>query len=139
MDRLSSLTKQHRDIKEIVEKIKILSLKGKIIDEDRAKEIRKSLSQLAGKLKIHMQREDDFLYPDLLKSEKQDVKRITQKFINEMGNLSVVFEKFNKKYLRYTIITENTDNFIKELKIVLEKLEERVESEENKLYTLISE
>ncbi len=136
MDRLGLLKKQHRDMEELVGEIRNLSLR-EVKNKEWAREIRKKLSLLAGKLSIHIQREDDFLYPDLLKSDREDVKRITKEFIGEMGDLNKVFKKFDKKYLRATVISESSENFVDDLTVVLEKLEQRIEREDNNLYPLV--
>ncbi|MTI60474.1 MAG: hemerythrin domain-containing protein [Firmicutes bacterium] len=138
MDSLGLLVQQHRDIKNLVNKLRTLSLEEKLADRERAKEVRKNLSLLVGKLKVHIKHEDDFLYPSLLESKNKDVRRISKKFIDEIGDFSKVLEKFNKKYLRHSVITENPDDFITDLTGVLTKLEQRIEKEDNKLYPLVN-
>ena len=110
--------------------------KKDIEEKENARNLRKKLSMLAGKLKIHMQREDDFLYPELLNNEKKEVKDMTKKYIAEMGGLADQFNEFNDKYKQYSAIIEDPNNFKKEFTTMSKKLLKRIDREDNKLYPL---
>lgn len=137
MSRTKVLIKQHKKIKTLINNLEKIITNEDIKTKEVAKNIRKNLSMLSGTLKIHMQREDKFLYPELLESDKESTKKLTKEFIEEMGDLADKFKTFNDKYKRYSIISENDEVFKDELEEYLFILKNRISREENEIYSLI--
>jgi len=81
---IALLQKQHAQIKEIVQELISISQEGL---NEKAFEISRKIGQLAGVLKIHLQAEDEFLYPNLLKHESSHISSTASAFTDEMGNL----------------------------------------------------
>ena len=137
MSRTKVLIKQHKKINNIINDLEEIISNEDLKTKDAAKSIRKKLSMLSGTLKIHMQREDKFLYPELLESDKESTKKLTKEFIDEMGDLANEFKDFNENYKRYSIISENPEKFSDELEDYLLILKNRISREENEIYSLL--
>lgn len=134
MINLSMFKRQHKEIGEILLKIKDLIKEGV---EKNASEIAKNINLLSGKLKIHLESEDKYLYPVLLNSKDNNLQNITKKYISEMGNICDLFTVYKNKYNIKIKIMENPFVFKKDTDSLFKALEKRVGKEEAELYPLI--
>ena len=123
MDNLSNLKRQHIEIVELINIIKDLSKNEENINEGI--EIAKNINILAGKLTVHLNSEDKYLYPDLLKSSDLKIKKIGE------------FTKFKNKYNTKSKLLKNKEEFKSELEITFKLLEKRIDKEDRELYKLI--
>lgn len=130
MSNIKFLKKRHGKMKGIIDDLESLVESKKFTTKENARMIRKELSKLAGIIKLHMQREDKYLYPDLLKSNNQDIQQSVQLFIDQMGDLDSKFDKFNSKYLRASLIAEREDKFRDESLEILSALKKRIVRED---------
>lgn len=128
MSQIDTIKKQHSEIANILEK-----LKNALSKEDYSA-ASSNINELAGKLKIHLRYEDDYIYPELLKSENTNVKNISNKFIKEMGDLASVFDDFKNKYNTKSKIESNITEFKSTCNVVIKALEKRLSKEDNELY-----
>lgn len=128
MSQIDTIKKQHSEIANILEK-----LKSALSKEDYYA-ASSNINELAGKLKIHLRYEDDYIYPELLKSENTNVKNISNKFIKEMGDLASVFDDFKNKYNTKSKIESNITEFKLTCNVVIKALEKRLSKEDNELY-----
>ena len=135
MDNLSNLKRQHIEIVELINIIKDLSKNEENINEGI--EIAKNINILAGKLTVHLNSEDKYLYPDLLKSSDLKIKKIGEDYIKEMGNICDEFTKFKNKYNTKSKLLKNKEEFKSELEITFKLLEKRIDKEDRELYKLI--
>jgi len=101
-----------------------------------AENARGVLSELAGRLKIHLAMEDKALYPRLLTQGDAEAKRVTQRFMNEMGTLSKSFETYVKRWPSPAAIQASAASFVAETKAIFAALQARVGLEERDLYPL---
>lgn len=96
------------------------------------------IGTLSGILLMHLKYEDECLYPLLLQHSDEKIQAVSKKYIEEMGNLSRVFSRYQEKYLRNPqAIKNNTAEFIKETNSILYAISKRVEKEENELFPLL--
>ncbi len=102
-----------------------------------AKEMRALLSELAGKLKVHLAMEDKHLYPKLLAHEDIAVRTTAQKFIDEMGGIAQVFTTYLDRWPHAKAIQGNAAGFIEETKGLFNALGNRINRENNNLYPLL--
>ncbi len=97
------------------------------------------IGTLTGVLLMHLNYEDEHLYPTLQQHPNEQIRRLSNQFQNEMGNLSTVFDQYKDKYLRKpNIIAENAREFIKDTSAILYAISKRVEKEEYELFPLLS-
>lgn len=104
-----------------------------------AKAARKLLNHFAGKLVVHLAKEDKSLYPTLLKSSDPKVVALTKRFIREMGDLAETFEGYTKRWVNPQTILENNEDFAAETKSIVTALGQRIDRENNELYVLADE
>lgn len=129
--------KQHREILEVGAKLGTL-LNEAALKADAAP-ARQALSQLAGKVKVHLAMEDKSLYPQLAASKKPQTASTATKFKQSMGGLVDVFLAFDKKYALPKDIATHSGDFIKEAKVVMGALGDRIKKEESELYELLDQ
>ncbi|MDF2839451.1 MAG: hypothetical protein K0Q99_222 [Clostridia bacterium] len=135
MANINDLKRQHKEIYEITSFLKLNMEENKVKQE--AAKLSQSINILAGKLKMHLIAEDDYLYPKLLKGADFKAKETAEKFINEMGNLAQVFTEYKGKYNISPRILGDIDGFIKETKMIVDALENRMNREDRDLYILL--
>ncbi len=129
-----SFRKQHEDIlsadQAIIAQLNVAGI------QSASDNIRLALSQLSGKLSIHLAMEDKSLYPRLLTSSDADTRRIAQEFMTEMGGLGAAFNDYNKKWTAQAIKAD-ANGFIKETNAVFSALSQRIARENTQLYPLV--
>jgi hemerythrin-like domain-containing protein len=131
MADIKNLTRQHGDIDLLIGNIKNLS-KGNI--ESSIDIIVKDINMLAGKLKIHLDTEDKFLYPDLLNMNNEVLNTMAKEYMKEMGNISSEFIKYKNNFNTKNKIISNVEQFKIQTVEVFEILERRINKEERELY-----
>ncbi|HEX2926018.1 MAG TPA: hemerythrin domain-containing protein [Ruminiclostridium sp.] len=129
---LDTLKRQHEEIAEILSDIKA-DLENKDISKE-AFQIASKISNLAGRLKIHLNTEDQYMYPQLLKSSNLEIKKTAQAYMDEMGTISDEFTAFKDSFNTRSKISSDVDLFIKECKRIFGLLEERISKENSTLY-----
>lgn len=132
MSRFDTLKEQHKDIARIVNTLKN-HIDQNNIEEDGL-EIAKTINLLAGRLTIHLKLEDDYLYPELIKSENANTRALAEKFSREMGGLATTFMDYKNKFNTRSKIVDNKDAFRENTLIIIKALEERLQKEDTQLY-----
>ncbi|HQA60741.1 MAG: hemerythrin domain-containing protein [Tepidanaerobacteraceae bacterium] len=131
---ISLLLKQHVQISEILQELMSIPQEGLA---EKAFEISKKIGQLAGVLKFHLQSEDKFLYPKLMKHESSHIRDTAFAFTDEMGNLGEKFEAFKATYIQPKNIKAAPEKFKQDLDSIATALKIRIEREDRKLYPLL--
>jgi hypothetical protein len=132
---LETLKRQHTEIKEI-----LAELKQNLNNEDISKDafsIAAKISNLAGKLKIHLNTEDRYMYPQLFTSTNAEIQRTAKAYYDEMGTISSDFMAFKDKYNTRTKIINEPHAFKREFKRMLGIIEDRMAKEDANLYNII--
>lgn len=134
MNLLTNYTEKHKEIMDDATAIlKLLEPGPGVKDAD---EVRKLLSFLAGKLKVHLAAEDRFLYPMLLESNDAAVRKTAEAFVKEMGGIYGSFSDFLNRWPSGAAIREKDDIFSAEMKKMIQSLAERIHREDSELYPL---
>ena len=129
------LRKQHETINALIkENIKLVNDKNL---ELNAPSIAKNISVLAGILQIHLSHEDQYLYPNLLNSDKPEIRNKAKAYIDEMGNLKAVYTDFKNKYNTKSKLMTNPAAFEKDFFAVFGAVEKRMNKEDSDLYLLL--
>ena len=137
MSNLNMLKRQHSEVLTIIDNIENLIMDGDL--DANAKEISSNMNMMAGKLKMHLMSEDKFLYPNLMKSNRVEVRNIAQTFNNEMGNVSDMFTDFVQKHNTATKILQNKESFLMESKKIFKIIKDRISKEDCELYPLLED
>ncbi|TCT12120.1 hemerythrin HHE cation binding domain-containing protein [Natranaerovirga pectinivora] len=134
MKQIEILTKQHSDIEKIIREIE--GLKNDSIKEN-ATQIAMKINQLAGILKIHLNSEDKYMYPNLIENTNHKISQTASLFVEEMGNLNSIFEDYKVKYNTMSKIISDMESFKENTKNVMAALLGRLKKEEKELYILL--
>jgi len=137
MKNLDQLKRQHLEIFEVLNETKTLIQQQNL--ENNSQAIAKNINNIAGKLQVHLNNEDRFLYPSFLKSDRVVLQKKAQEYSDEMGDLSKVYAEFKNKYnTRSKIMTDSTA-FITDSNNVFKAIEKRINKEDRDLYKLAEE
>ena len=129
-----NLRKQHAEIAESVRRIET-ALDPQGLPRS-AGEMRAHLSNLFGKLSLHLAIEDNSLYPSLEKHANARIREVGTKFARDMGGLKRNFDAFARKWTEGEI-RANAAAFCAEAKKVFAALNERIKRENVELYPLL--
>jgi hemerythrin-like domain-containing protein len=135
MGLTDNLRRQHKELLEAATKITKL-----INSEDVSKEaeqIYNLLSDLDRSLHVHLIKEDETLYPALLRHPDKEIVKLTKQFQNELGGLRHEFHSYIKNWPNIIAVQNNSDEFIKETTRIFDALAYRVDKEDNELFSLI--
>ncbi|CFY07522.1 Haemerythrin/HHE cation-binding motif [Syntrophomonas zehnderi OL-4] len=132
---IANLKRQHSEImnqaKYILDNIENASVQQNI------QEIVQTMNAMAGKLRIHLMNEDEYLYPPLLNHPDESLQAFAKTYISEMMEVTKAYSDYKSKYNTASKIENNLEGFIQETKQVFAVLANRVEREENELYPLL--
>ena len=92
------------------------------------------LKRLRNVLKGHLRLEDDWLYPHLIESKNEVVRRKAERFKSELGDLKDNFETLWQTYSPERAIEQNPDAWLGEWRIFDHMLRARMNSEDDDLY-----
>lgn len=135
MSNIENLKRQHNDIMKEIDSIDAI-INTRYYEKYLSKFVI-YINNLAGKLKIHLNSEDKFLYPDLINGKDIELKTITNKYISEMGDISKKFMDYKNKFNTKSKIDEKLDEFIPQTRTIIDQIKNRISREENELYKLI--
>lgn len=135
MARTEIFRKQHKELLDLAGQMKSWLDPGKLARDAAA--VMPLLSQLAGKLKIHLAAEDNGLYPQLTAHPNAAVKGKAKQFQDEMGGILKVFSGYTAKYPTARAIQSAAPAFVKETLGLFEVLAKRIKAEDNDLYPLL--
>ena len=132
MANLDSLERQHGEIRGL-----FLKIKNGINTSDikvNLEELVRNINALAGKINVHMNSEDKFLYPALIESENKQLREMAKEYSEEMGHIHLKFNNYKNKFNTRSKILNDIDGFLKESKETINLLENRISKEDNYLY-----
>jgi hemerythrin-like domain-containing protein len=135
MVSIEMLRKQHTDLIEQVDTIRILIKKDEIVCN--ATMFYELLSKLSTDLGLHLLIEDDLLYPALMKYSKETISDIAKRFVIELGGIKEAFKKYNAKWDSHETTSECWEELISETEAIAAILKKRIDTENNKLFPCI--
>lgn len=128
-----TLIRQHEEIYEVISDLK-RNMDAADDLEARAFEIAQKISLLAGKLKIHLVTEDQYMYPYILEKGSQELKALAQGYMEEMGTISGEFTEYKNRFNTKSKIISNLNEFKVETLKIIKVLEGRMGKEDSNLY-----
>lgn len=132
MARTDSYRQQHQDIMKLAASISA-KLTPAVVTSD-SQGIRALMSQLAGKLGVHLAMEDNSLYPNMLGAKDANLSALAKKYMAEMGGIAAVVKKYTETYPTPQSIAAKPQDFIRETQALIAALSARVKKEESELY-----
>jgi hemerythrin-like domain-containing protein len=97
------------------------------------------LSNLSGKLKVHLAMEDNSLYPRMLQDSDPAVSAMARRFADEMGGIAKAFGGYVERWPSANAIQLAPQQFIDETRKIFAALASRIERENNQLYPLLDQ
>ena len=134
MRKTDSLRQQHTAILDVVAEFRGLLDPDKVVDN--IPDIMGVMIGLSGKLKAHLTKENNELYPELLACGDPKLAETAGRFQSEMGSLSAAFETYMETWRSIMAIEDDPDGFIKVSEEILDALNDRINRENRELYTL---
>lgn len=128
---------QHKAMEEEMKKMEQLLKMGCHTEQD-AQQMATHINILAGKIRIHLLNEDQYLYPELIGRGEAAVSKMAQDYQKEMGDLTSVFQKFKEQYNTRSKILKGMDDFAIDAENIMKIIKIRIQKEEAGLYKLIS-
>ena len=128
-----NLARQHNELYKLLAEMKSLGYNI----EANADKIALNINLLAGKINIHLQSEDKYLYSLLLNSQHTEVRKIAKDFIAEMGHIAKTFNEFKIKFNTKNKILNNINEFKLEYPKIMNAISNRLNKEDKKLYVLL--
>jgi hemerythrin-like domain-containing protein len=96
-----TLKKQHQEIRQVIKELKEDIYDLESLTSGNILLVALKIGTLNGIMQMHLRYEDDFLYPTLVQhQESAAIREIAQRFVTEMGDLAVIFQEYQKKYIR---------------------------------------
>lgn len=133
---MSSITKryteQHQELLEIADQIKE-SLDIEALAKN-AQEIRSLVSQLLGKLTVHLSMEDKVLYPRLLEHGDAKVRKTARRVQAEISDVADAMEGYRARWTSALAVQEDPRAFVEETSTLLRVLSERIRREDDELF-----
>jgi hypothetical protein len=131
-------TDKYRD--QHVELASLANQLGRAADQLRTEEdcarVRKDLSQLSGKLMVHLSMEDRGMYPRLSTHENAELRAAAASFAREMGGIAEAFTAYNTKWTSGAIKAD-VAGFAAETRKVVQILMSRIQRENTHLYPMV--
>jgi hypothetical protein len=94
------------------------------------------LSELSGKVLMHLAAEDNVFYPQMLKSADAKTRALTRRFAAEMHPISDAFKRHAVRWGSARAIQANAEAFVRETQRIIQVLIERIRREHVELYSL---
>lgn len=126
--------KQHAEMIEAVHSIQ-LQLKPELLAAGAA-DIRNTLSQLFGKLSLHLAMEDNSLYPRYQKHADAKVRDTADRFAKEMSGVRPAIQAFSQKWTEREIKADPS-GFCAETTRLFNLLADRIRREDTDFYPLL--
>lgn len=131
---IERLKRQHCDILDSVTYIETY-IYNNDFNKDLS-ELAKEVNVLAGKLKIHLDLEDQIVYPELIKKYDINENGVIKNFLEEVKGLNTAFNDYKYKYNTREKIRGNILGFIEYSNSIFELIRARIHKEEKELFLL---
>jgi iron-sulfur cluster repair protein YtfE (RIC family) len=131
MSLTDSYRKQHVEIADLVKRIEALLDPQRLTAEAGA--ARALLSNLFGKLSVHLTMEDNALYPRLEKHADGQIRDLAKRFKDEMAGVRPQVEAFGQKWTE-SAIRSGAAACCAEARALFAALKDRIVREETQLY-----
>lgn len=130
----NTLRQQHEEILVVAHQL-AATLDDLTVTQD-ARQARSLVSQLCGRLNVHLSFEDRHFYPSLLAAKDAELRARGAQFQAEMAPIAAILTQYKQRWPSALIIQGALPDFIQETREVLAALMERVTQEEQLLFPL---
>lgn len=128
---------RHRELLAVAAGLAARADHGSLTSPAGSGQVRALLTELSGKLLVHLAMEDRSLYPHLLRSPEAEVRATAARFQEQLGSLRTAADAFFRRWLRPGALERAPDAFSAELRPLLHQLTERIAAEDAELFPLV--
>lgn len=132
MARTDKFRQQHNEMLGIAKELQ--SLLDPIALSHDATAARICLSNLMGRLTLHLVTEDKVLYPELEASKDAEVAAMARRYSSEMKTTTAAVLAYNVRWATPSAIKADAAGFVRETTQILSALANRIKRENNELY-----
>jgi hypothetical protein len=126
--------RQHEELLQLALEIDA-ALKGPAFPGN-ARDIRRMMARLKGKLVVHSSMENEALYPRLLQHADPAVRALAQKLFDELGGIYDAFGAHHAKWSSVELIEADPSAYAGHTLAIFEQLRLRMDRENGELYPL---
>jgi hypothetical protein len=101
-----------------------------------ARDVRRMLARLKGKLVVHSSMENEALYPRLFEHPDAAIRALAQDLFQELGGIYDMLVAHHDKWTSVELIEADPNAYVRHTQEVFAKLKLRVDRENNELYPL---
>jgi len=130
--QINVMLRQHKDILEKAHNLIGLLKAGTATNDP--KKVKDALFNLSGLIKLHLQMEEEYLYPKLINHEDRDVRVTARKLKAEMIPITNAYIDYANKWTNTEMIASKSKEFYEETRNILQALESRIKTEDEQLY-----
>jgi Hemerythrin HHE cation binding domain len=101
-----------------------------------AREVRRSMARLKGKLVVHSTMENDALYPRLFQHTDPAIRALAHALFEELGGIYETFAEHHMQWSSVDLIEADPQGYARHTREIFDKLKLRMERENTELYPL---
>jgi Hemerythrin HHE cation binding domain len=101
-----------------------------------ARDVRRMMARLKGKLVVHSTMENDALYPRLFQHDDPTIRALAQALFEELGGIYETFAIHHSKWSSVDLIEADPSGYVQHTRDIFDKLRLRMERENTELYPL---
>jgi len=101
-----------------------------------ARDVRRMMARLKGRLVVHSTMENDALYPRLFQHESPSVRALAQALFEELGGIYETFADHHAKWSSVDLMEADPSGYAQHTRAIFDKLKLRMERENTELYPL---
>ncbi len=135
MGLTDNLRTQHKEMLKIISEISSYLTSDELLQNTT--EVQNLLSGLAESMGPHLKREEEWLYPALLRHPDKNINDVTRQFQEGMGGLLTEYQSYINKWTTAAAVQNNSEDFVKETTKIFNVLAVRIDKEDNELFSLV--
>jgi Hemerythrin HHE cation binding domain len=101
-----------------------------------ARDVRRMMARLKGKLVVHSSMENEALYPRLLQHEDSGIRTVAQNLFAEFGPIYDALAEHHGRWSSVELIEADPTAYARDTRTIFDTLKLRMERENNELYPL---
>jgi len=133
--RTEAFREQHRELLALVAEMS-RNMDISALERDPT-DIRRLVSALAAKLKMHLAMEDKVLYPRMLRHPNRKIQKLAGAYAKEMGGINNAFTLYFARWPSPETIQRKPTEFVQETNDIFKALKKRIDKEDCVLYPLV--
>jgi hypothetical protein len=102
-----------------------------------ARDVRRMMARLKGKLLVHSSMENEALYPHLLQHADSDIRAVAQRLFDEFSAIYDALAQHHSQWSTVDRIEASSTDYARDTRAIFETLKLRMDRENSELYPLV--